>query len=168
MTMTSLPDLAENFEAFERRAELREPVGTTGGAGMLWRNALILCAGLGLMLAAAGIWAFPSVDHAERLIRLGASLGLFGIGAVVLGTLSARTTRGRAEIDTRSREIHTYDIDSRGRVFLTGRHGLDQMSEISLRDGTFTARDGEGRVVVSVPVAGRARARAIRQALALF
>lgn len=165
--MTALPDLADEFEALERRAELRELVGTATPPGGFWKTGLILCTGLGLMLSAAGIWAFPSADNAERLIRLGASLGLFGIGAVVLSMLATGGERARAEIDAERRDIRTYDIDSSGSVFLTGRYDFSQMSDISLRDGTFQARDGEGRVVVSVPVKGRARAQAIRRALSL-
>jgi len=165
--MTALPNLADEFEAFERRAELREPVGTVVGQGGFWKTGLILCAGLGLLLAAAGIWAFPSADNAERLVRLGASLGLFGIGAAVLSMLGVGEERARAEIDAKRQEIRTYDIDSRGAVFLTGRYGFSQLSDISLRDGTFQARDDEGRVVVSVPVKGRARVQAIRRALSL-
>ncbi len=165
--MTALPDLADEFEALERRAELREPVETATGRGGFWKTGLILCAGLGLLLSAAGIWAFPSADNAERLIRLGASLGLFGAGAAVLSVLGAGGERARAEIDPERREIRTYETDSRGCVFLTGRYGFSQMSDISLRDGTFQARDGEGRVVVSVPVRGRARVQAIHRALSL-
>lgn len=163
--MTALPDLAKEFEAFDRRVELREQVGTAAGQGGFWKTGLILCAGLSLLLAAAGIWAFPSADNAERLVRLGASLGLFGAGAVVLSFLDTGNQRARAEIDTRRQEIRTYDIDSRGAVFLTGRYGFDQLSDISLRDGTFQARDAEGRIVVSVPVKGRARVQAIQRAL---
>lgn len=165
--MTALPDLSDEFQSFYRRSALREPV--TAGQG-LWGQLgglLALCAGVGLLAAAVGIWAFASVDHAGMMVRLGASLGLFGAGAAVLSVVAGKPERTRVEIDTVRREIRTFDIEGRGQMFLTGRYRLSEMSDISLRDGTFHARDGDGRVVVSVPVRGRARLRAIRRALAL-
>ena len=50
---------------------------------------------------------------------------------------------------------------------LTGRYKLNEMSDISLHNGTFIARDTGGQLLVAVPVRGRAQAMAIRAALAL-
>jgi len=163
--MFILPDLTSDFEAFERRHALHEPVESPGGGWALWGRAAVFCVAGGLLLAALGLWAFPAEDSAVRLVKLGASLGFFGAGAVLLRAALVRPERERVEIDTRRREIRTYDVGVCGQVILTGRHRLDDMTDITLRDGTFCARDRAGRVTVSAPVRGRAKARALRRAL---
>lgn len=165
--MTALSDLSDEFQSFRRRGAMRDPVAAAPGAGAPVASAVALCAGLGLLAAALGIWAFASEDRAGMLVRLGASLGLFGAGAILLSGLAAKAARARVEIDTARGEIRTYEIEARGRMLLTGRYRLSDMTDVSLRDGTFHARDGDGRVVISVPVRGRARVRAIRKALEL-
>ena len=101
------------------------------------------------------------------LVKLGASLAMAGVGGVLLSMLPAPRDAAAVQIDLQKREIRTYDREPSGHVYLTGRHDLMAMAEISLRNGTFFARDGAGRVVVSVPVRSRAKERALRSALAL-
>lgn len=165
--MTALPDINAAFQAHERRSPLREPVDTDQGAGVMAGRLVMFCAACALMMAAAGIWMFPAPDHAVMLIKLGASLAMFGAGAVLLSALNARHEMARVEIDARRDEIRTYDRELRGKVFLTGRYRMSDFAEIRLVNRTFFARDTGGQLVVSVPVRGRSQERAIRKALSL-
>lgn len=165
--MLALPDLTEEFEAVTRDTFRRERVEPLQ-IDLAWAiRAGQVCMAAALFLATAGIWAFPAEDHAVVIVKLGASLAMAGGGGVLLALLPAARDATAVQIDLEKREIRTYEREPSGHVYLTGRHDLMAMAEVSLRNGTFFARDGAGRVVVSVPVRGRARERAIRGALAL-
>lgn len=165
--MTALPDYAAQFQAHARRTATREPVDMSEGPGAVVGRVAMFGAASALMMAALGIWALPAPDEAVMLVKLGASLGMFGAGAVLLSALGARQELARVEIDTRRDEIRTYDRELRGQVFLTGRYRMSEFSEIRLSNRTFFARDTAGQLVVSVPVRGRKQERAIRKALSL-
>ncbi|MEQ8876937.1 MAG: hypothetical protein RIC49_11070 [Phycisphaerales bacterium] len=165
--MTALPDTMAQFQAHERRTMQRQPVEMDEGPGVLAGRVAMAGTAMALMLAGLGIWMFPAPDHAVMLIKLGASLAMFGAGAVLLSALSARQEMARVEIDTRRDEIRTYDRELRGQVFLTGRYRMSEFAEIRLNNRTLFARDTSGELVVSVPVRGRKQERAIRQALSL-
>ncbi|QEW26468.1 hypothetical protein [Roseovarius indicus] len=165
--MTALPDFADQFQAHDRRSALREPVDAVDGPGGMAGRFAMFCAATALMMAAAGIWMFPAPDHAVMLVKLGASLGMFGAGAVLLSGLNATQEMARVEIDAGRDEIRTYDRELRGRVFLTGRYRMSEFAEIRLCNRTFFARDTAGQLVVSVPVRSRSQERAIRSALSL-
>ena len=119
------------------------------------------------VLAGVGIWMFPAPDHAVTLVKLGASLGMIGFGAVLLAALGARQEMARVEVDTQRDEIRTYDRELRGQVYLTGRYRMSEFAEIRLNNRTFFARDTAGQLVVTVPVRGRRQEQALRRALAL-
>jgi len=46
-------------------------------------------------------------------------------------------------------------------------HRFDALSELSLRDGLLSARDGAGRLIVSLEVSDTRAERHLRQALSL-
>ena len=165
--MTALPDFADQFQAHDRRSALREPVDAVDGPGGMAGRFAMFCAATALMMAAAGIWMFPAPDHAVMLVKLGASLGMIGFGAVLLSALTARQEMARVEVDTQRDEIRTYDRELRGQVYLTGRYRMSEFAEIRLNNRTFFARDTAGQLVVTVPVRGRRQEQALRRALAL-
>lgn len=164
--MFALPDHSDEFQTFARRTPLRELVAENKLDWSFAGKAAMLCGATALIAAAAGLWAFPASDDAVRLIKLGASLGFAGAGLVMLLAVLGRRAFSRIEIDPRRREIRAYERDAGGRVYLTGRFHFRDMSEISLRNGTFIARAFDGRYAVTAPVRSRRQARAIRAALA--
>ncbi|MEQ8294293.1 MAG: hypothetical protein RIA08_19010 [Roseovarius sp.] len=165
--MTALPDTMTQFQAHERRTAPRQPVEMAEGPGVLAGRVAMAGTAMALMLAGLGIWLFPAPDHAVMLVKLGASLGMIGFGAVLLSALTARQEMARVEIDTQRDEIRTYDRELRGQVYLTGRYRMSEFAEIRLNNRTFFARDTAGQLVVAVPVRGRRQGRALRKALAL-
>ncbi len=164
--MFALPDHSAEFQAFARRTPLRELVAENKLDWSFAAKAIMLCGATALFAAAAGLWAFPASDDAVRLIKLGASLGFAGAGLVLLLAVLGRRDFQRVEIDPKRQEIRSYERDAGGRVYLTGRFHFRDMSEISLRNGTFTANAFDGRYSVTAPVRSRRQARAIRSALA--
>lgn len=166
--MTALPDFHAQFQAHERRSMLREPVDMPEGLNLsLAGRFVMLCSAVAFFVSSVGIWAFPAPDHAVMLVKLGASLAMFGAGAVLMLALRAPQEMARVEIDPKRDEIRTYDRELRGGVFLTGRYRMSEFAEIRLCNRTLFARDTAGQLVVSVPVRGRAQERAIRKALSL-
>lgn len=165
--MTALPDTMTQFQAHERRTAQREPVEMAEGPGVLAGRVAMAGTAMALVLAGVGIWMFPAPDHAVTLVKLGASLGMIGFGAVLLAALGARQEMARVEVDTQRDEIRTYDRELRGQVYLTGRYRMSDFAEIRLNNRTFFARDTAGQLVVTVPVRGRRQERALRRALAL-
>lgn len=165
--MTALPDTIAQFQAHERRTMRRQRVPEPGGMRVLAGRMAMGGTAMALMLAAAGIWMFPAPDAAVMLVKLGASLGMFGAGAVLLSALNAKQEMAQVEIDARRDEIRTYDREIRGDVYLTGRYRMSDFAEIWLTNKTLFARDVNGALVVSVPVRGRRQETAIRRALSL-
>ena len=165
--MFVLPDLSEQFEAAGRTQARRERIDPAAFDWPLILRIIVMLLATGLFFMAAGLWAHPTVGHAVLVIKLGASLVMFVIGAVLLSILNAKCDLACVQVDVRNGEIRTYEQEHSGQVFLTGRYDLRAMTEVSLSNRTLFVRDAGGRLVVSVPVRSRRRERALRAALSL-
>ena len=124
--------------------------------------------GAGLLIAALGLWAVPShdADPAMMLIKLLFAVGLFWAGTLALHAARRPDTRPEVIIDRAAREMRVFtpSVDAVPQVAV---HRLDDLRELSLRDGLLSARDSSGRLVVSFAVTGGKRnERALRKALA--
>jgi len=165
--MVALPDLGREFSGPPLSADSGATDFTDrGGDRGLVRLGLRL-AGAGLIAAAFGLWLLPSqaADPAMMLIRLLFSVGLFWCGALGLHAAHRPDTRPEVQIDRKSREMRVMTPRASGAPHIAV-HRLDDLLELSLRDGLLSARDRSGHLVVSLDVAGGRDERALRKALA--
>lgn len=126
-----------------------------------------VCLGCSLIVAAMGIWLVPGEDPAMHLLKLGASVFLFGLGAIALFFEKDTRDPRRVEFDAVRRQLRTYQADESGKLALDGQYDLDSFAEVSLRDGVLFGRDPANGVVISVPVRSRSKEAAIRKAMKL-
>lgn len=130
------------------------------------RFALFRCTALAATLAAVGLWLVP-VDQGDPLMQLfklflSASL-LFGAGTLLS---SLRAPEGpTVEIDPRRRTLTIIEHDARGRVRMQAEHAIDTLSEIVLRDRLLSARDAQGRSLITLPVSDAATHAALARVL---
>lgn len=124
-------------------------------------------AGVGTIAAAIGLWVLPSdgADPAMLLVKLLFSIGLFWVGMLGLHAARRPDRRPEVQIDRRARELRVLTPVSGG-AHHVAVHQLDDLHELSLRDGLLSARDRSGQLIVSLDVAGGRRGRALRKALA--
>lgn len=136
-----------------------------GGRGLV--RIVLRLAGAGLIAAALGLWVLPThgADPAMMLIKLLFSIGLFWSGALCLHAARLPDRRPEVQVDRTARELRVL-TRGHGGVHHVSVHPLDDLPELSLRDGLLSARDRSGRLVVSLHVAGRYRERLLREALA--
>lgn len=165
--MVALPDFDLEFSGpppgNDRGSEMPERRGDRG----LLRLGLRL-AGAGLIAAALGLWLVPShdADPAMMLIKLLFSVGLFWAGALGLHAARRPDTRQEVRIDRAAREMRVLTPCVGGATHVAV-HRLDDLLELSLRDGLLSARDTSGQLVVSFDVTGGVRdERTLRKALA--
>ena len=165
--MVVLPDLTEQVEAARclGARKLRDKV--SGVDWPLTRSVAMMFLSLTLFFSAAGLWFHPTPGYAVMVIKLAASVLMFGFGVVLLSDLNAKRELACVEIDLRRTEIRTFERDISGQVYLTGRHDLHAMTEICLNNRTLFARDAGGRMVVSVPLRNRKQEQVLREALSL-
>jgi hypothetical protein len=160
--MVALPDVEPGSFPSARSGAARWPQARDGIARIVLR-----IAGAGLVVAAPGLWLLPAPpgDPVMLLLRLLVSLGLLGSGALCLG-FAARGAAARPSMriapDTRVLHVPRRDPDGAWQMVA---HRLDDLHEVSLRDGLLSARDRRGRVVLSVDVPGPREERALRAAL---
>lgn len=161
--MVALPDFESGFSASPRSADALSawPVQRVGLARLGLR-----LAGAGLVAAAVGLWVLPShaADPAMMLVKLLVSITLFCAGS--LGLLATRgwPARQEVQIDHAARELRVLTRGANG-TRQVAAHRLDDLLELSLRDGLLSARDRSGRLVVSLDVAEGRDERALREAL---
>lgn len=126
-----------------------------------------VCFGCALIVAAVGMWVVPSVDPAVHLLKLGASVLMFGTGAIALFMEKDARDPRRVEFDVAKRELRTFASDDTGKPALDRTYDLSSFDEVSLQQGVLFARDEENGDVVSVPLNGRGHEATIRKAIKL-
>lgn len=164
--MVALPDFERQFSGPPLRGGDDGAEAGQGDARGLVRLGLRL-AGAGLVLAVPGLWLLPShtADPAMMLVKLLVSFALFGGGMLGLHAARRPDTRPEVQIDRRARELRVL-TPVPGGTRRVAVHPLDELCELSLRDGLLSARDRSGHLVVSLDVAQGRSERVLRKALA--
>lgn len=163
--MVALPDFEREFAAPPLTATAEES-GATGTALDPGRLFLRL-AGTVLVLASLGLWLLPSVasDPAMMLVKLLFCFALFWAGLLAFHAARLSDPRPEVQIDRKGgqlRILHPAQGRSPARCIV---HRLDDLAELSLRDGLLSARDRGGRLVVALEIAGDRSARNLQKAL---
>lgn len=163
--MVALPDFERRFSGPPLRSDTGSARPGPGGGRGLVRLGLRL-AGVGLITAALGLWVLPShaADPEMMLVRLLVSIGLFWAGTLGLHAARRPDTRPEVQIDRRAREMRVLSPVPGGAPDVAVLR-LDDLLELSLRDGLLSARDRSGNLVVSLDVAHGRGERALRKAL---
>ena len=130
-------------------------------------HALLRGLGVAAVMAALGVWAVPlgAGDPAAQLGRLLVSVGLLLTGAVIFSNLRSQSGP-EVRIDQHARRLTILERGHGGGIRLEICHEIDALSEIVLRDGLLTARDGRGRPLLALPVENPEAEVAIRDLLA--
>ncbi|MBE0452101.1 hypothetical protein [Roseovarius autotrophicus] len=165
--MVSFADYERAFTTPPQPGDADPVAPAEAGSGLL-RTALLLV-GAGLVLAAFGVWVLPSgaADPAMMLIRLVFSLGLFGGGMLCIHAGRMPDTRPEVQIDGRRGEIRVIHGKTASAPAHSVVHRIDDLKELSLRDGLFSARDGAGRLIVSLELVDARTEADLRKALSL-
>lgn len=77
-------------------------------------------AGVGLCLAAPGLWLMPSMDPSTQLVKLCVSFLLLGAGTFLLSRHS-RTRQQTVDQDAPPARLRVREYDLRGRAVLRGK-----------------------------------------------
>lgn len=165
--MVALPDFDRKFDSPPLRADSAAKVPQEAGRALIRMVLRIL--GVAIATASIGLWVLPSAvaDPAMLMFKLLFSLILFWCGMLCLHTARRPDPRPEVQIDRRSgqlRVIHPKTGRTPGQLDI---HRLDDLVELSLRDGLLTARDRAGLILVSCELADRRSERALREALSL-
>lgn len=165
--MVALPDLDREFDAPPLRATV-EGAGTDYPDDSLLRAALGIL-GMALVAASAGLWIMPSVvaDPAMMLVKLLFSTTLFWSGLLCLQAARRLDARPEVAIDRGNGQLRVSHPGHGGRPARLTLHRLDDVAELSLRDGLLNARDRSGQIIVSLEMADRRAERDLRDALSL-
>ena len=149
--MTALPDTIMPERALAPVPQITLP--DTHGAVPALVGTARRFVGSALVLTAVGIWLFPVApgDVGLQFIKLSFSLALLA-GAVISLISAPRRAGPHIEIDREKRQISLTDFDAKGRVRAEIVHDFDTLGEVVLRDKWFTARDTNGRQLVSLPI----------------
>ncbi|PKQ11115.1 MAG: hypothetical protein CVT70_15760 [Alphaproteobacteria bacterium HGW-Alphaproteobacteria-1] len=165
--MVALPDYEREFPVppYSDSAD----ASATDDAGPALLRGLMRLLGGALIGAALGLWLLPSVvaDPAMMLMKLLFSLGLFWAGLLALHNARRPDTRPVIQIDRRNAQLRILHPGRNGVPARCVVHRFDALSELSLRDGLLSARDGAGRLIVSLEVSDTRAERHLRQALSL-
>jgi len=164
--MVALPDFDREFTGPPlRTCSVHENTEPADDRGLL--RLVLGLTGAGLVAAALGIWVVPShdADPAMMLVKLLFSVGLFWSGALGLHASRRRDTRPEVQVDRKAREMRVL-TPGPGVGMQVAVHRLDDLQELSLRDGLLSARDTSGRLVVSLELGGGRDERDLRKALA--
>ncbi len=147
---------------------LREPVieDETLSRKERAQRAFICFLGMAFLSSSVCIWMSPTADIFVAIVKLGASAVMMIAGILLIRSLNedAIGHRTRFELDLAKRELRTFEIDPDGSAFLTGRHKIDNLSELTLQNACLLARDVSGQLVVSVPVRDQFEEDTLRRA----
>lgn len=167
--MVALPDIEREFtqapHSYHEPADLPEQKMIRIEVPTLLRA---LC-GVALVVSAFGVWIVPTGagDPAMMLIKLVFSLALFWAGMLCLSVFATETGLPEVEIDSRSRKLRVIHPEPGGRTARVTVHDFDDLVELSLRDRMLTARDRQGRQIVSLELHDTRSERMLRNALSL-
>lgn len=165
--MVALPDIHREFtEVPHRFAEPTELPEQDRLLSEVWRALRVIC-GTAILTAAFGLWLVPSeaADPAMMLIKLAMSLGMVWAGTLCLTAGGSEDDRPQIEIDTRARRLHVRKAQAAPQQAAV--YDLDELAELSLRDRVLTARDRDGRQIVSLALQDARTERTLREALSL-
>ena len=165
--MVALPDTFMP-EAPVKQAAKPRLIEETRGAGPL-RRALTAGFGVASLLAALGVWIVPvdDGDTAMQLVKLVFSVAMLLVGMLFINALDMSGHEPEIHLDPAARQLRIVEIDRKGRAHVTGDYSLDELIEITLKNRHLSARDADGKEIVSVPVRNAAAEQAIRDALGL-
>jgi len=165
--MVALPDFEREFSAPPHCADWPE-ADREGDGSDLRRGALRLI-GVALAAAAPGLWVLPTVtaDPAMMLMKLVFSFGLFWAGLLCLHTARHPDPRPEVQIDRRKGLLHVIHPAQGRAPERAVMHRIDDLQELSLRDGMLRARDRSGQILFSFELANRRMERDLRRALSL-
>lgn len=163
--MTALPDFDRDFSGPPQRGGDDGGSPPTEGAGGILRMGLSL-AGAALVVAAFGIWLLPTqaADPAMMLVKLLISVSLFVAGALFLNAARHSHSMPEIEIDRKTRELRVLTPTGKSTRHVAV-HPLDDLFELSFRDGLLNARDRSGQLVVSINVTEARDERNLHKAL---
>jgi hypothetical protein len=167
--MVALPDFEREFtqapHSFQDPVDLPEQRLIRVEVSTLLRA---LC-GVALVSSALGVWIVPAGagDPATMLIKLVFSLALFWTGMLCLSVFAGGSDLPDVEIDSRARKLRVIYPQPDGRSARVTVHDFDDLAELSLRDRMLTARDNQGRQVVSLELHDIRSERMLRNALSL-
>jgi len=167
--MVGLPDIERDFT--QPPQDYHEPTGLTEHRMIRLEASILLRALCGVALVAAGfgIWIMPTGagDPAMMLIKLVVSLTLFWAGMLCLAVFRGDRRSPEVEIDSHARQLRVIHPQPGARPPRTSLHDFDDLEEISLRDRMLTARDRQGRRIVSLHLHDARSERMLRNALSL-
>lgn len=165
--MVALPDYEREFSTPPLPDDGHESV-TKEDQLSLRRGALAVL-GVSLAAAAPGLWVLPTVaaDPAMMLVKLVFALGLFWGGLLCLHAARRTDPRPEVQIDRHKGLLHMIHPAQGRAPERTVVHRIDDLQELSLRDGLFRARDCSGQILFSFELANRRTERDLRRALSL-
>ena len=168
-TMVALPDFDREFteapHSFQEPAHLPEQRLIRIDASRVLRG---LC-GTALITSTFGVWIVPTGagDPGMMLIKLVFSL-VFVLGWYAVPVPVRRhSDLPEIALDTRARQLRVLYPQPGGRTARVVVHDLDDLTELSLRDRMLTARDRDGRQIVSLELHDARTEQTLRRALSL-
>lgn len=167
--MVALPDLAHEARHGATSDDRTRVLGAAPVRESGPRRAVRIFAGSTLVLAALGTWIMPqgAQDAAMMLIRLGFSSTMLLSGVMLLLPPRGPVDAPEIHFDPVTRQVRIVQPDTEAGQTRIAVHALDDLEEVTLRDGVLRARDASGRIVLALHVADAATERAMRQALRL-
>ncbi|HMB13982.1 MAG TPA: hypothetical protein VKN37_08240, partial [Roseovarius sp.] len=168
-TMVALPHFDREFtqapHSFQEPANLPEQRLIRIDASQVLRG---VC-GTALLTSTFGVWIVPTGagDPGMMLIKLVFSLVLFWAGMLCLFRSDGSSDLPEIALDTRARQLRVLYPQPGGRTARVVVHDLDDLTELSLRDRMLTARDRDGRQIVSLELHDARTEQTLRRALSL-
>lgn len=126
------------------------------------RRAIIACSAAALCMAAGGLWLVPSEDAAMQLIKLFSSVVMLLGGLILFNGLNRPDTTPEVQIDPVQRQLRVYEYDAKGCSKLNACYNIDDLKELSVEKRRLSARDGDGTLVLEVPLGSPEEEAAIR------
>ena len=117
------------------------------------------------LLAAIGLWVLGPDGENRELLKLFFCAILTGLGLIFLSPKNPDLDVPEVAVNTVTRTIHLIYFGKEGRVTYEEEHKIDDLSELSLKNSCFVARDQTGRQVISIGLSDRRTEQEVRVAL---
>lgn len=160
--MVSVSDNCHDFDASQALRHSLRDASRVNRSGRVFLGTVLILSGIGLWVVPVG-----AHDPAMQLIKLFLTLVLAGLGAMFISSISERKNAPEIAVDTKQGELRVSTTNRFSGRQNHKRYALATLSDVSLKDQMFSARDADGALVVSLPIRDKATENALRSAFGM-
>ena len=117
------------------------------------------------LLSAIGLWVFGPDGADRQLLKLFFCTILGGLALIFISPNGSTKDVPEVAVNTITRTIHLVYYNKSGQITHEEDHKIDDLNELSLKNGCFMARDLTGQMVIAIGLSDRRAEREVREAL---